>query len=76
MLRLEVYVNVQRRGQYTLLATCDIELLGEILNDGKKAGLFSRKGRERARAFDVSKMLERTEAVYERLSADREGGRK
>jgi len=35
VLRLEVYVNVQRRGQYTLLATCDVELLGKILNDGK-----------------------------------------
>ena len=31
---MEVYVNVQRRGQYTLLATCDVELLGKILNDG------------------------------------------
>ena len=47
----------------------------EILNDGEKAELFSRKGRERARAFDVTRMLERTEEVYERLLVDREGGR-
>lgn len=31
---MEVYVNVQTRGQHTLLATCDVELLGKILNDG------------------------------------------
>ena len=30
---MEVYVNVQRRGQYTLLATCDVELLGKTLSD-------------------------------------------
>ena len=47
----------------------------EILNDGEKAELFSRKGKERARAFDVTRMLERTEEVYERLLVDREGGR-
>jgi hypothetical protein len=30
---LEVYVNIQRRGQYTLLATCDVELLGKTLSN-------------------------------------------
>jgi glycosyltransferase involved in cell wall biosynthesis len=51
-----------------------VEAILEILNDKKQAELFSRKGRARARAFDVTRMLERTEAVYERLSADRAGG--
>ncbi|UCE28848.1 MAG: DUF424 domain-containing protein [Candidatus Bathyarchaeota archaeon] len=37
MPRLEVYVNVQRRGQYSLLAACDAELLGMVLHDGKVA---------------------------------------
>ena len=32
---MEVYVNVQRRDRYILLATCDVELLGKILHDGK-----------------------------------------
>ena len=26
-------MNVQRRGHYTLLATCDVELLGKTLSD-------------------------------------------
>ncbi len=51
-----------------------VEAILEILNDKKQAELFSRKGRARARAFDVTRMLERTEAVYERLSVDRAGG--
>jgi len=32
---LEVYVNVRRWGQCVLLATCDAELLGKVLNEGK-----------------------------------------
>lgn len=31
----EVYVNVRRAGQYVVLATCDCELLGKVLKDGK-----------------------------------------
>ncbi len=31
----EVYVNVRRSGQYVVLATCDCELLGKVLKDGK-----------------------------------------
>ena len=30
-----VYVNVRRSGRYTLLATCDAELLGKTLREGK-----------------------------------------
>lgn len=32
---LEVYVNLRRWGRFTVLATCDAELLGRILRDGK-----------------------------------------
>jgi hypothetical protein len=32
---LEVYVNVRRWGHYVLLATCDAELLGKVLREGK-----------------------------------------
>jgi len=32
---LEVYANVRKWGHYVLLATCDAELLGKILRDGK-----------------------------------------
>lgn len=28
-------MNVRRWGQHTLLATCDVELLGKILRDGR-----------------------------------------
>jgi len=34
-LTLEVYVNVRKWGQCVLLATCDAELLGKILREGK-----------------------------------------
>ncbi|UCG45211.1 MAG: DUF424 family protein [Candidatus Bathyarchaeota archaeon] len=30
---MEVYVNLQRRGRYTLLATCDVNLLGKTFRD-------------------------------------------
>ena len=32
---MEVYANVRKWGSYVLLATCDAELLGKILRDGK-----------------------------------------
>jgi len=32
---VEVYVNVRKHGQFVVLATCDCELLGKILRDGK-----------------------------------------
>ena len=32
---MEVYVNVRKRGRCVLLATCDAELLGKILREGK-----------------------------------------
>jgi len=32
---LEVYAKVQKRGHHVLLATCDAELLGKILREGK-----------------------------------------
>jgi len=32
---LEVYVNVRKWGRCVLLATCDAELLGRILREGK-----------------------------------------
>jgi len=32
---LEVYVNVRRWGHYVILATCDAELLGKVLREGK-----------------------------------------
>ena len=47
----------------------------EILNDGKKAKLFSQKGKERAKLFDVERMIEKTEEVYGELLAAREEGR-
>jgi hypothetical protein len=31
----EVYVNLRKSGQYRVLATCDCELLGKVLRDGK-----------------------------------------
>lgn len=31
----EVYVNLRKSGQYLVLATCDCELLGRVLRDGK-----------------------------------------
>jgi hypothetical protein len=31
----EVYVNLRKSGQYTVLATCDCELLGKVLREGK-----------------------------------------
>ena len=31
----EVYVNVRKSGKFTVLATCDCELLGKVLRDGK-----------------------------------------
>ena len=30
-----VYANVQKRGQYVVLAICDAELLGQVLCEGK-----------------------------------------
>ncbi len=45
----------------------------EILNNKKKAELFSRKGKEKARLFDVERMIEKTEEVYRELLAVREG---
>jgi hypothetical protein len=32
---LEVYVNLRRWGRFTVLATCDAELLGRVLRDKK-----------------------------------------
>jgi hypothetical protein len=32
---LEVYAKVRKRGRYVLLATCDAELLGKVLREGK-----------------------------------------
>jgi hypothetical protein len=32
---LKVYANLRKWGQYVLLATCDAELLGKVLRDGK-----------------------------------------
>jgi hypothetical protein len=32
---LEAYTNLRKCGEYVLLATCDEELLGTILRDGK-----------------------------------------
>jgi hypothetical protein len=34
-LTLEAYTNLRKCGEYVLLATCDEELLGETLRDGK-----------------------------------------
>jgi hypothetical protein len=34
-LTLEVYAKVRKWGQHVLLATCDVELLGKILREGK-----------------------------------------
>jgi len=31
----EVYVNLRKYGQHVVLATCDCELLGKVLRDGK-----------------------------------------
>jgi len=31
----EVYVNLRKSGQFVVLATCDCELLGKVLRDGK-----------------------------------------
>ncbi|MDH5390427.1 MAG: DUF424 family protein [Candidatus Bathyarchaeota archaeon] len=32
---MEVYAKMRKRGQHVLLATCDAELLGKILREGK-----------------------------------------
>ena len=32
---MEAYTNLRKCGEYVLLATCDEELLGKILRDGK-----------------------------------------
>ncbi|MFB0500865.1 MAG: DUF424 domain-containing protein [Candidatus Bathyarchaeia archaeon] len=32
---MEVYVNMRKWGHYVLLATCDAELLGKVLREGK-----------------------------------------
>lgn len=32
---LEVYINMRKWGRFTVLATCDAELLGQVLRDGK-----------------------------------------
>jgi len=32
---VEVYVNVRRHGRFVILATCDCEVLGKVLRDGK-----------------------------------------
>jgi len=32
---LDVYINIQKRGKCILLATCDAELLGKTLKEGK-----------------------------------------
>jgi hypothetical protein len=32
---LEVYLNLKKRGQSTVLAICDAELLGQTLNEGR-----------------------------------------
>jgi len=32
---LEVYINVRKWGRFVLLATCDAELLGRVLREGK-----------------------------------------
>lgn len=32
---MEVYVNLRKWGRFTVLATCDAELLGQVLRDGK-----------------------------------------
>lgn len=32
---MEVYVNLRKWGKFTVLATCDAELLGQVLRDGK-----------------------------------------
>jgi hypothetical protein len=32
---LDVYVNIRRTGKHVLLATCDAELLGKTLKEGK-----------------------------------------
>lgn len=31
----EVYVNLRKHGKFVVLATCDCELLGKVLRDGK-----------------------------------------
>ena len=31
----EVYVNLRKSGQYTVLATCDCNLIGKVLREGK-----------------------------------------
>ncbi len=35
VMTLEVYVNLRKWGRFTVLATCDAELLGQVLHDGK-----------------------------------------
>jgi len=32
---VEVYVNLRKHGQFTILATCDCELMGKVLRHGK-----------------------------------------
>lgn len=32
---MEVYLNLRKQGQSTVLAICDVELLGKTLNEGK-----------------------------------------
>lgn len=32
---MEVYVNLRKWGRFTVLATCDAELLGKVLRDGR-----------------------------------------
>lgn len=32
---MDVYINIQKRGKCILLATCDAELLGKTLKEGK-----------------------------------------
>ncbi len=32
---MEVYTKVRKRGRYLLIATCDVELLGKTLTEGK-----------------------------------------
>lgn len=32
---MEVYVNLRKWGRFTVLATCDAELLGQVLRDGE-----------------------------------------
>ena len=32
---LDVYINLHKRGQWTVLATCDADLIGKTLQEGK-----------------------------------------